>query len=179
MPTRAQPIAVKEKTAAAMLDMPPAEFRQLVERGALPPPCQIGEATRWRVADLEAIRDGTKKSYNREFEKILKKTPTSRCLRRPSQPSGKKLNAMSAAPRAADWMLQAVSILWNYAKDKHDWPLGDNPAQGVDKYGSPRGFLAWPDWMLDALAKAPDDVRIAGELIRGTGQRPTASIKML
>lgn len=45
-----------------------------------------------------------------------------------------------------------------------------------------RGFVAtkpWPDWMLEALANAPDDVRIAGELIRGTGQRPAASIKML
>ncbi|GAW34980.1 helix-turn-helix domain-containing protein [Roseovarius sp. A-2] len=61
MSLRAQPIAVKENTAAAMLDMSQAEFRRLVGRGALPPPCQIGEAVRWRVADLEAILIGTKR----------------------------------------------------------------------------------------------------------------------
>jgi hypothetical protein len=36
--TRHQPLAVRAQTAAAMLDMPPAEFMRLVERGALPPP---------------------------------------------------------------------------------------------------------------------------------------------
>ena len=59
MTLRAQHIAVKENTAAAMLDMSTAEFLRLVKRGALPPPCQIGEAIRWRVADLEAILIGT------------------------------------------------------------------------------------------------------------------------
>ncbi|MFG6565992.1 hypothetical protein ACGYLI_17390 [Sulfitobacter sp. 1A13421] len=39
--------------------------------------------------------------------------------------------------------------------------------------------MAWPDWLLDALSNAPDDVRIGGELIFGTGQRPAAAIKML
>lgn len=125
------------------------------------------------------LSDGTKKSYNREFEKILEKNADKPMSSTTKSAIRKKHNAMSATPRAADWMLQAVSILWNYAKYKCDWPLGDNPTQGVDKFGSQREFLAWPDWMLDALAKAPDDVRIAGELIRGTGQRPTASIKML
>lgn len=61
MSHRAQPIAVKENTAAAMFDMSATEFRRLVGCGALPPPCQIGEAIRWRVADLEAILNGTKR----------------------------------------------------------------------------------------------------------------------
>lgn len=122
---------------------------------------------------------GTKKSYNREFEKILEKNADKPMSSTTRSAIRKKHNAMFATPRAADWMLQTVSILWNHAKYKLDWPLGDNPAQGVDKYGSQREFLTWPDWMLEALASAPDDVRMAGELIRGTGQRPTASIMML
>lgn len=31
------------------------EARQLVERGELPPPVEIGGRQRWRTADLEAI----------------------------------------------------------------------------------------------------------------------------
>ncbi|WP_374015264.1 hypothetical protein [Phaeobacter sp. A36a-5a] len=122
---------------------------------------------------------GTKKSYNREFEKILEKNADKPMSSTTKSAIRKKHNSMSAKPRAADWMLQAVSILWNYAKNKLDWPLGDNPVQGVDKYGAQRSFLAWPDWLLDALSNAPDDVRIGGELILGTGQRPAAAIKML
>jgi hypothetical protein len=34
--TKHQRLAVRATTAAAMLDMPPAEFMRLVERGALP-----------------------------------------------------------------------------------------------------------------------------------------------
>jgi|AntRauTorcE11898_2_1112593.scaffolds.fasta_scaffold44129_2 predicted DNA-binding transcriptional regulator AlpA len=58
MPLHPQPIAVRERTAAAMLDMSASEFRRLVDRGALPPPKKIGGTTRWRVADLEAILVG-------------------------------------------------------------------------------------------------------------------------
>ncbi|QFT96154.1 Phage integrase family protein [Roseovarius sp. THAF8] len=123
------------------------------------------------------LSDGTKKSYNREFEKILEKNADKPMSSTTKSAIRKKHNGMSATPRAADWMLQTASILWNYAKIKMDWPLRENPAQGVDKFGSQREFLAWPDWMLEALATAPEDVRIAGELIRGTGQRPAAAIK--
>ncbi len=55
MPHHPQPIAVKETTAAAMLDMSASEFRRLVGHGALPPAKQIGGTLRWRVADLDAI----------------------------------------------------------------------------------------------------------------------------
>jgi len=123
---------------------------------------------------------GTKKSYNREFEKILEKNADKPVSSTTRSAIRKKHNSMSATPRAADWMLQAVSILWNYAKEKREWPLGDNPAHGVDKYVSQRAFLAWPaDWLLEELVNAPSDVRIGAELIRGTGQRPSAAIKML
>ncbi|EAQ22822.1 hypothetical protein [Roseovarius sp. 217] len=55
---RPAPILASEKTAAALLDMKPAEFRSLVERGALPGPQEIHGFARWRVADLEAIWTG-------------------------------------------------------------------------------------------------------------------------
>lgn len=125
------------------------------------------------------LSTGTKKSYNREFEKILEKNADKAVSSTTRSAIRKKHNSMSATPRAADWMLQAVSILWNYAKEKLDWPLGDNPAHGVDKYGSRRAFLPWPDWLLEELVNAPNDVRIGAELIIGTGQRPSAAIKML
>ena len=48
----------------------------------------------------------------------------------------------------------------------------------MEKYGAQKEFRAWPDWMLDALDDAPEVVRIAGGLIRGTGQRPSAAIAM-
>lgn len=67
---RPQPIAVREVTAAAMLDMSASEFRRLVGRGALPPPKKIGGATRWRVAELEAVLFGhaAKPNEDQEFE---------------------------------------------------------------------------------------------------------------
>lgn len=41
-----------------MLDMSAADFRRLVERGALPPPVRIGGYERWRVDQIEAIVKG-------------------------------------------------------------------------------------------------------------------------
>ncbi|WP_116082039.1 hypothetical protein [Tropicimonas sp. IMCC34011] len=53
-----QPLAVRDTTAAKMLDMPAFEFRRLVDAGALPKPCRIGQHDRWRVQDIKAIVDG-------------------------------------------------------------------------------------------------------------------------
>ncbi len=39
---KVSPLAVRAQTAAAMLDMPPADFKRLVDEGALPPPVHIG-----------------------------------------------------------------------------------------------------------------------------------------
>ncbi len=105
------------------------------------------------------------------FNAFVQQIPTRAAIR-------KKHIAMADRPRAADWMLQAVSILWNYAKDELDWPLGDNPAARLKKFGTQREYPTWPDWMLDALVNAPCTVRVAAELILGTGQRPSAAIAM-
>lgn len=53
-----RPLAVTERTAAALLDMPVTKFLRLVEAGACPPPTRIGNEVRWRVSDLEAVLSG-------------------------------------------------------------------------------------------------------------------------
>lgn len=66
--TRHSPLAVKAQTAAAMLDMPPAEFMRLVGAGALPPPVKIGQHERWRVEQLNAIIRGDAAKPSEDFE---------------------------------------------------------------------------------------------------------------
>jgi predicted DNA-binding transcriptional regulator AlpA len=61
-------LAVRDTTAAAMLDMPAAEFRRLVERGALPKPIRIGEHDRWPVAQIEAIITGKAALPSEDFD---------------------------------------------------------------------------------------------------------------
>ncbi|WP_306155430.1 hypothetical protein [Roseovarius sp. MMSF_3281] len=51
-------IAVKDTTAASMLDMSAPEFRRLVDAGVLPPPCRIGKHERWRVDTIKAVVNG-------------------------------------------------------------------------------------------------------------------------
>lgn len=49
-------LAVREATAARMLDMTLKDFRHLVQIGALPAPVDLpGKILRWRVSDLKAI----------------------------------------------------------------------------------------------------------------------------
>lgn len=53
------PIFATDKTAAQLLDMPVAEFRELVRVGSLPPGREIAPGvTRWPVSDLVAICSG-------------------------------------------------------------------------------------------------------------------------
>lgn len=62
-----EPILVRERTAARLLDMKPAEFRTLVEVGALPQPrCIVPGVERWYVPDLDAVASGTE--LEEEFE---------------------------------------------------------------------------------------------------------------
>ena len=50
-----QPLFASEATAAALLDMKPTEFRELVAAGSLPP---ANKLNRWDVAELQAIMRG-------------------------------------------------------------------------------------------------------------------------
>ena len=62
--------------------------------------------------------------------------------------------------------------------DSRDESLTPPFAQQSHLYGKSREFEPWPEWMVKALAEAPADVRIAAELMLGTGQRPSAAIAM-
>ncbi len=64
--TRPALLFASDKSAAQLLDMKPAEFLSLVERGALPGPEDIGGRPRWRVATLEAINSGA--TLDQDFE---------------------------------------------------------------------------------------------------------------
>ncbi|MFC4734080.1 helix-turn-helix transcriptional regulator [Salipiger abyssi] len=64
----ARPLAVKDTSAAKMLDMSADEFRRLVSVGALPSPCDIGGLKRWRTDDIEAILQGGAAVPDEDFE---------------------------------------------------------------------------------------------------------------
>lgn len=64
-----QLLYASERSAAKLLDMRPAEFRALVDAGALPPPVKIGGSVeRWSVTDLDAIVRGQKPKPLEDFE---------------------------------------------------------------------------------------------------------------
>lgn len=52
------PIFADEKHAADLFCMKPSEFRELVERGHLPPARDIGGFSRWDVEELQRIARG-------------------------------------------------------------------------------------------------------------------------
>lgn len=55
---RQMPIYASLRTAAALLDMPPAEFARLVDRGSLPGPVRIAGHERWDTEHLRKIATG-------------------------------------------------------------------------------------------------------------------------
>ncbi|WP_306043868.1 tyrosine-type recombinase/integrase [Mameliella sp. MMSF_3455] len=124
------------------------------------------------------LADSTKKSYRREMDSLRKKNSKKDMRRTTRQAVRKKHADLAATPRKADWLLQTVSLLWNYAKKDLDWPLGDNPASGIKHFGKQREYEPWPPWMIEAAKDAPENVWITVQLILGTGQRPTAAIEM-
>jgi len=66
--TSLRPLAVRDCTAAKLLDMSVERFRRLVAEGALPPPARIGPDERWRVDELDAILRGDAARPRDEFE---------------------------------------------------------------------------------------------------------------
>jgi len=55
---RSEVIFAAERRAAALLDMKPTEFLQLVNDGVLPKPTLIGAHKRWDVEQLQDIARG-------------------------------------------------------------------------------------------------------------------------
>jgi len=56
--TKHAPIFASERTAAQLLDLKPAEFRSLVDQGALPGPRRLGGFERWDMDELRRIING-------------------------------------------------------------------------------------------------------------------------
>jgi hypothetical protein len=52
------PLAVAERTAAKMMDMAPAQFRELVAQGVLPRPRKVGPLERWDAEELRSVMRG-------------------------------------------------------------------------------------------------------------------------
>ena len=65
----AMPLFASERRAAQLLDMTPGQFRELVDAGALPPPCALaGTVRRWDVEELRAIMRGEKPRMTQELD---------------------------------------------------------------------------------------------------------------
>lgn len=67
-PRHIEPVAVKDTTAARLLDLSAAEFRRLVDAGALPPPVKIGPHERWRVEQIKTILSGEAARPSEDFD---------------------------------------------------------------------------------------------------------------
>lgn len=119
----------------------------------------------------------TRKSYIDVLDRIVTANG-GKSVRGTSRADVRAIHAKYAStPRKADWMIQVLSILFNFAKRTLDWEVV-NPAEGIELYGAQREFEPWPEWMVKAAGTAPEAVRTAVELILGTGQRPGAAVSM-
>lgn len=148
-----------------------------------PPPSKrswrtLVEAWRTDTRVQRKLAASTKAKYKPVMDRIVEKNGDKAVAKTTRAAVRAAHDSLSATPRKADWYVQIISLLWNYAVKKRDWPLGQNPAAGIDLFGKQREFEPWPPWMVDKLESAPEVVRTAAELILNTGQRPNAAIGM-
>lgn len=128
-------------------------------------------------AKYRKLAAGTRREYDRVIERILEKN-SDKSVKAMTRKALLDVHAKYAdTPRKADWYVQVVRLLMNFAIRKLGWKV-DNVAAGIDLYGKQREFEPWPAWMVNNLSDAPERVRSAAELILGTGQRPSAAILM-
>ncbi|MEO1952977.1 tyrosine-type recombinase/integrase [Thioclava sp.] len=141
--------------------------------------------TSWRVLIREyrqsptfkKLAPRTRRDYNRWLERILEKNADKDVRDMTKAHVRAMQQKLAETPRQADWFVQIIRILFNFAIKKLDWKL-TNPAEGLDLFGKQREFEPWPEWMVEKAADAPETVRTIVELILGTGQRPSAAIIM-
>lgn len=124
------------------------------------------------------LSESTKRSYRREMDAVMEKNGGKDVRKTTRAGMRAAHDKLAETPRKADWRVQIVRRLWNYAKTDLDWPLGDNPASGIELFGPQRPYEPWPAWLVRKLEDAPETVRTTAELILGTGQRPGAAIAM-
>lgn len=89
-------------------------------------------------------------------------------------------DALSDAPRQADYMVQVLSILFSFARKRPSrFKLNHNPASGVERIFSAEGYKPWPDNLIAAFRKkAYRELRWIVEGALYTGQRQGDLIKM-
>ncbi len=123
------------------------------------------------------LADTTRPSYDRVLNEIVAKNGK-KSVSSLTRAQVRAIHAKYAeTPRKADWQIQILSLLLNFAAKTLDWKVS-NVAEGIELYGKQREYLPWPEWLVGKLASAPEVVRTAAELILGTGQRPSAAIAM-
>lgn len=135
----------------------------------------------WRADSVKGagrVANSTRASYRLPMDRIMEKNGA-RDMRITTRTAVRgALAKLHDTPRKASRYAQTISLLWNYARRELDWPLGENPASGLATYKPARVYEPWPDWLVEKLPAAPENLRIAAALIRGTGQRPNAAISM-
>lgn len=75
--------------------------------------------------------DSTKTSYRKTMDAIMEKNGPKE-VRKTTRSAVRMAHAkLNRTPREADKYLQIISLLWNYASRKLDWPIGENPASST------------------------------------------------
>ncbi|WP_191090064.1 site-specific integrase [Histidinibacterium aquaticum] len=127
----------------------------------------------------------TRKKYDDVLEALLEKNAT-KDVRKTTRSQVRAIHEKYAAtPRKADWQIQVIKLLFNFAIQELDWPM-TNPAAGISLFGTSKEHEPWPEWLqkaYDNAAQARDDVHgqralIARHLGCGTGQRPSDLVSM-
>lgn len=177
----------RERFIRLPLDMDSAEFDRAywAIRSGTSEAIQVPEKQTWAelVAAYRAhpkfsrLAESTRKSYDRHLNDIVEKNGA-KPIAATTRAHVRAVHAKYVSePRKADWKIQIISLLFNFARLTLDWAV-ENPAEGIELYGSRREFEPWPAWMVAKLVDAPPMVRATAELILGTGQRPSAAVAM-
>lgn len=127
-----------------------------------------------RYVDLKPV---TRREYNRYLD-YLRERAGSRDTQKFQRKHALELqHANSERPRTSNYILQVLSVLFEFAIDL-GW-RSDNPAKGIRKLKTGDGHLPWPEWAIAAFRKhATPDARLLFELALGTGQRAGDIISM-
>lgn len=87
---------------------------------------------------------------------------------------------LKSAPTTADACVMVVSVLWQFAIEFCQLPLGHNPAHGVARvHTEKKSHKPWPGHVIDKALIASDPIlRLALYLLLHTGQREGDVIRM-
>jgi integrase len=131
---------------------------------------------------LKKLKPGTQRNYRRWLDKI--KAEVGRFQIKDLSPVAVRAMRDSirvkSAPTTADMCVMVVSVLWQFAIEFCQLPLGHNPAHGVARVHTDRkSHKPWPDHVVDKALTASDAILcLAVSLLLYTGQREGDVIRM-